>query len=120
MPIVQRARKLAKAGWSYNRIRQLLAEEFGVCPARNTIAAWVSDEFADRRRETAARSKLRHPERHWTFGLQSNRPEYRAAFIVRLGAEGVPVDEIVKVCSVVFGAGPSDDELSAALDEVAV
>lgn len=61
MPTITRARQLAAGGWTEREIQRLLAEEFGVRPAINSIRYWTDEKF--RQQELKRRDRHRRRDR---------------------------------------------------------
>jgi hypothetical protein len=99
--MIARAREHRAAGWTYDAIRDLLHSEFDVRPSRATVLYWANEDararklVRDRKRQRTVSAASRKP--------RTTSPEYQAAFVRRLRAEGEPVTGIVRVCRVVFG-----------------
>jgi hypothetical protein len=96
------ARRYKTAGFNIAEICRIIEREHGRCPSRGTVTYWVDDRYREQRLERTKRRMSLENARTATFRLSSNTPEYQAAFIRRLRAEGTPWQSIVKVCNVVF------------------
>lgn len=113
-----RARELRATGWSVDRIRGLIASEFGCRPSIQTVLRWT-DPAGQARRDAATRRALR--ARRLAQGDYSFRPagadspERRAAFMRALRAEGVPAPSIAKACRVVFEDDVSERDVRRGL-----
>jgi len=117
-----RAVQLRKAGWTYPEIRKILADE-GVrwLPSDNAIRRWSNPKHLEKRQAyDKAYRRRRRLDQGYSFLLGGRTVEYRAAFVRELDLVGLPVTEMGKVCTLVLGVELTDDELWAALDEVAV
>jgi hypothetical protein len=98
-----RARELRDAGWSIDRCRDFIAQEYGARPTFHTFKRWTDPEYQrSRDADVARRRRLRTA---YTFRLVKGgdaTPEYQAAFVRRLRSEGATVSSIAAACRVVF------------------
>jgi hypothetical protein len=103
---VMRARELRDAGWTYQRIAELLSEELGRTVHRRTINIWCSDSHAENHRawDRSYRQGLRAQSA--TFRLPGTSDEYRANCARALHAEGVLIPSIARVFRVLFPDQP--------------
>jgi hypothetical protein len=99
--MVARAREHREAGWTYDAICNLIAEEHGHRPSRETVIYWTNDAY--RQRKIARQSSRERATKGASARVWTRSPEAQAAFVRRLRAEGEPVAGIVRVCRVVFG-----------------
>lgn len=108
------ARRLRQAGWSYRQIVDIIEREHGVRPARQTVMTWVDDAYAERTRAARRRAHRREWADRWEFKIATGArltDEYRAAFVLRLHAEGVKPPAIAKVTKVVLTRPLNEDQV---------
>lgn len=108
-----RARELRTDGWSHADIARLIEQETGRRPSRDSVRRWTDEKYRERKNAQVAESQRVAAARAAGYRLPSDAPEYRAAFILRLRAEGVPWSSIARVCCVVFGGRWSRERVQA-------
>lgn len=104
--LMAEAQRLHAGGWRSHEIRALF-ERRGEprVPSYTTILMWVDSSYKERQLALHREAHVRRAGERGirSFKLAAKSPEYQAAFIRRLRAEGEPVSGIVRVCRVVFG-----------------
>jgi hypothetical protein len=104
---VAEVKRLAEAGWSHRRIRELMHKQRGHAPSFETIARWLNPRYAEASRARVRRRELAIRSRSWSFRLPGpggrQTGAYQEEFVRRLDAADLGANSIAKVCSIVFG-----------------
>jgi hypothetical protein len=106
VPLMAEAQRLHESGWTVREIQRLLARRGEQrVPSHTTIRMWTDPRYRDRQLALHREAHVRRASAQGmrSFKLAASSPEYQAACVRRLRAEGEPVAGIVRVCRVVFG-----------------
>ncbi len=121
VPTMVRAKQLREAGWSLDRIADLLECELGVRPHVDTIAIWTIPSRARSYEQSVKRADRRRRNANAT-GRMPNAARFSADFqLIRakgLRAAGLSVEAVAKAMSFDFPESPvSKDQVRHALED---
>jgi hypothetical protein len=115
--IVARAREHAEAEWGVTEIQRLIEREFGRKPTWPTVAGWIDEEFAARRRRT-----IRRTNRAYVARKHGPRPhvrkvsaEWKLDRMRELHEHGLSFEAIGKVAAVWWGESLSGEQVARRL-----
>lgn len=118
--VIARARELRRAGWTLDRIGELLAREFDIpTPHGSTIRTWVDETAAEKHRQSTLQSRLR-------INAQANptlSPRLSAirvdAVLAELRRRGLSIRAISHAAAVCLGEEMSLETVRERLGEMA-
>jgi hypothetical protein len=108
--VIDRAREHGNAGWSRTDIARLLGEEFGHAPCTITIAGWLDEEYAERRRRETRAAKRRQLARK-SKPRRDISPELRLEKMRKLRTAGATLKAIAIVSDVLWGEPLTADQV---------
>lgn len=115
--VVARARVLADAGWSVQRVRRLLAKEFGTSvPSWVTVKEWVDEDYAERKRAACrARQRDYAIRKRGRSPLRAISPELALDRMREMYRRGVSLRAIGQVAEMWWGEELSADQVRSRL-----
>lgn len=102
--LMAEVRQMHAYGWTATHIhRVLLKRDLVRVPSVTTLQIWTNATYAESHRTGSRRRARNAGAATAKFRLPSDSPEYQAAFVERLRAEGMPWEGVARCCRVVFG-----------------
>ena len=108
--VIDRARQHGEAGWGKTDIARLLADEFGHAPNPITIAGWLDEKYAERRRRETRAAKRRHVARN-SKPRRDISPELRLEKMRKLRRAGATLKAIAIVSDVLWGVPLTSEQV---------
>jgi hypothetical protein len=116
--MVLRTRELSAAGWSRERIQDLLEREGYGRPSHTTVGLWADPAKYEAHMNRSRAQQRAKAAAETDFRLRGSTPEYKRAFMERLRSQGLSCHAVGVVHGVVFGERLTEHQVRYALREL--
>jgi hypothetical protein len=106
--VIVRARALRDAGWSVQKVRDLIAQEFGRRPTEQTVRGWLDEGYASKRRRLVRTAHRRSREITPNRKLSDDWKRERMAMMLE---RGLSPEHIGEVAGLWWGEPMTGDEV---------